>query len=78
MQPVACRDLLVRVQVEPSLTAFLGRARVPGDREGLKTPTIELDQVLLERIDSEDVRDFKIGDVTVRSFGLNDEGISAA
>ena len=57
VQRVVGRHALVRIEVEPALPAVRLRARVPGDARAPGSGRRELDQVLLQRIDAEDVGD---------------------
>jgi hypothetical protein len=73
MQDVIMADLLIGVEVEPALAAFVLGAAVPGDGQGLQPAIRELDQVLLQRIDAEGVFHFKRGELAIRSVGLDQE-----
>src|SRR6476661_7464023 len=55
MQLVVVRDALVRIEMEPALTATILRSRVPRDRERLHAASRQLDQVLLQRRDAKGV-----------------------
>jgi hypothetical protein len=60
VQHVARRDGFFGMEVEPALTALAGGPRVPGDAESLQAPPGERNQVLLERLDAEGVRDLEL------------------
>ena len=64
---VAGLDFLIGIKMKPALAALGFRAGVPGDAQALQTPAWKLDQVLLERVDTEGVLDFIIVRFTVRS-----------
>ena len=55
--------------MEPALTAVLGRAAVPGDRQCLKTAPTEINQVLLQRLDTEGIKHLEFGQGAIRPIG---------
>src|SRR5262245_27991891 len=57
VQRIVMRDLLLRMQVVPALTALSRRPAVPGDAEGLHAAIGELNEVLLQRRPAEGVGD---------------------
>jgi len=52
MQQIRVRNRFIRVQVKPALVG-----NVPGDRQGLQAPVLELDQVLLQRCNAKRIGD---------------------
>ncbi len=64
--------------MEPALAAFLLRARIPGDRQGLQPAAAELHKILLERLDSESEFHFVFVQRAVGSVGADHEGVAAA
>ena len=77
VQRIAGPQRLVRVQVEPTLSALRAGSRVPGDAERLDAAVRELDQVLLQGRRAERVTDLEIGELPVRAVGV-DEVLPAA
>src|SRR4029453_5269238 len=73
MQNVIVLDLLVRVEVKPSLAALLLRTTVHGDRQRLQPTIGKLNQILLERIDAEGVLDLEDAERSIRSVSLDEE-----
>ena len=73
VQDIVVLDLLVRVEMEPALAAFVLRPAVPGKRESLQAAVGKLDEVLLQRIDAERVLDLEGAELAVRAVGLDDE-----
>ena len=65
VEDVVVTDLLVRIKMEPALTARFLRSAVPGDRQGLQSAIGELDQILLEWIDAKRVLDLESGELSV-------------
>ena len=59
VQRVAGANVLIRVQVIPTLATVNFGARVPGELQGLLAAAGRVDQVLLQRCHAEGVRDFK-------------------
>src|SRR5215510_12350853 len=72
MQNIIVLDLLVRIEVEPALSALLLRAGVPGDRERLQPSVREFDEILLQRIDPEGVFHLERGELAVGAVGLDE------
>ena len=73
VQHIAMIDALVRIEVEPALASLRLRPGVPRDAERLQPPVRELDQVLLQRLDAEGVRDAEIGELavgTIRAYEI--------
>src|SRR5690606_12065639 len=56
--PMAHR--IIWVQVEPALPAFVGRAAIPSNRQGLQTTDGKFHQVLLQWINAEGVTDLEL------------------
>src|SRR5262245_24756807 len=73
MQDVIVLDLLVRIEMEPALSALLLRAGVPGDRERLQPSVREFDEILLQRIDPKGVFHLERGELAVSPVGLDEE-----
>src|SRR3954451_14698666 len=73
MQDVVVSDLLIGVEVEPALAAFVLGAAVPSDGERLQPAIRELDQILLQRIDAKGVFHLKRGELAIRSVRLDQE-----
>src|SRR5262249_27110652 len=71
MQNVVVADILVRIEMEPALSAFVFRSVVPGNRQCLQPPVGELDQVLLKRVHAERVFHLIKCELAVRSVGLD-------
>src|SRR5437899_4619594 len=78
MQPVACRQFLVGVEVKPALPALLFWTAVPGDAECLIAAAREGDQVLLQRIDPEGVGDLVLVLRAIWSLDADHELIARA
>src|SRR5690348_8383909 len=78
VQPVASRQFLVGVEVEPALAALLFRAAVPGVAERLIAPPWKGDQVLLQRVDPEGVGDLVVVESAVRPLGVDHELVAPA
>src|SRR5262249_34121616 len=73
MQHVVVLDLLVRMEMEPALSALLLGAGVPGDRERLQPTVWKFDEILLQRLDAEGVFQLERGKLAVRPVGLDEE-----
>jgi hypothetical protein len=73
VQHVVVLDLLVRIEMEPTLATLLLRAGVPGDRQGLQPTVRKFDEILLQRIDAERVFHLKRGELAVRPVSLDEE-----
>src|SRR5262249_12899666 len=73
VQDVVVLDLLIRVEVEPALAALVLRPGVPGERQRLYPSVGKLDEILLQRVDTERVLDFEDGERSIRSVGLYEE-----
>src|SRR6516164_368415 len=73
MQGIVVLDLLIRVEMEPALAALFFRPAVPGDGERLHPAVRELDEILLQRIDTKCVFHFEGGELAVRAVGLDEE-----
>ena len=71
VQDVVVLDLLVRIEMEPALTALALGPAVPGDRQSLQPAIGECDEILLQRVDPERVLDFEGGELSVWSVGLD-------
>ena len=65
MQDVIVFDLLVRIEMEPTLATLLLRTSVPGDRERLQPSVREFDEILLQRIDPEGVFHLERGELAI-------------
>src|SRR5262249_1724113 len=74
---VAVVHALVRVEGIPALAAALLRSRVPGDRQRLEAAAIELDQVLLKRIDAKRVSQLIFAQRAVRALRGDEEAAVA-
>ncbi|MGR9099208.1 MAG: hypothetical protein ACU826_01445 [Gammaproteobacteria bacterium] len=57
--------------MEPASTSLFLRAAVPSDGKGLQAPTVQLDQILLQRENAEGVFDFEFARFSVRSVGTH-------
>ena len=55
MQGIPGFDVLVGLQVEPTLTALFFQARIPHDGKRLQAPGLNLDEILLQRFNAEGV-----------------------
>src|SRR4029434_2239387 len=75
VQNVVVFDLFVRIEVEPTLSAFMLWPTVPGDGKRLQASIGKLNQVLLKRIDAEGKFHLEGRQLAVRSVGL-DEALS--
>ncbi len=73
MQDVVVADRLIGMKVEPALAASRALPRIPRDRQCLKAPTREGDQVLLKGIDAEGVGDLEIRHLSVMPLGVHEE-----
>ncbi len=71
VQDVIGADVFVRVEVKPTLAAFVPWPAVPCDRQCLDSPVGKPDQVLLKRIDAERIFHFEDGEPAVRPVGLH-------
>ena len=71
-------DLLVRIEMEPALTARFLRSAVPGDRQGLQPAIGELDQILLKRVQAKRVFDLENGKLAVRAVSFDQELLALA
>ena len=77
MQLVAVGDPLVGVEMKPALPAVLLGTRVPGNRQRLQPAVRELNEILLQRMDSKGVLNLVIMEFAVRPVGV-DEKFSVA
>jgi hypothetical protein len=68
---VARLQLAIGIEMEPALTACFLRPRVPRDTQRLQPPAGKLDQVLLQRMDTERVLDLEVGELPVRAVGVD-------
>ena len=73
VQDVVVLDLLVRIEMEPALAAFVLGPAVPGDRQRLQPAVGEFDEILLQRVDTERVLDLEGGELAVRPVGLDEK-----
>src|SRR5450631_1020319 len=71
MQHIVVADLLVRIEVKPALTAFVRRPAIPRNRQRLQSAIGKLDEVLLERIDTERILDLEGRNLAVRAIGFD-------
>ena len=71
VQRIGGRDHLVRIEVEPALAALARRADVIGEGQGLFAAIGKADQILLERFETEGIRDFEGRCLSVRPLGLD-------
>src|SRR5262249_19509128 len=71
MQDVVMLDVLVRIEMEPALSAFFLRAAIPRDRERLHAPVWKLDQILLKWIDAEGEFHLEGGQLAIRPVGFD-------
>ena len=72
VERVAWLDVFLGLEVEPALPALRFGSRVPRDGKGLQAAGLELDEVLLERLDTEGVEDGKLGELAVRAQGFHE------
>ncbi len=72
VQDVAVGHPLTGIQVIPALTTLRRRTRVPGHAQRLVAPVRKTNQVLLERVDPEDVRDVEVAQTPIRAVGSDD------
>ena len=56
MQWITRLDVLLGLEVKPTLPPFGCRARIPGERKRLQASRLDLDQILLEGLDPERVK----------------------
>ena len=75
VQDIVVLDLLVRIEMEPALAAFVLWPAVPCNRQRLQPTVGELDEILLQRIDTERVLHLEGGELAVGAIGL-DQGFS--
>ena len=75
MQLVAAFDIVIGVKVIPTLAARFLSSAVPGNRQRLKPPAFQRKEVLLQRINPENVANRKTLGQTVRPLGCNPEPI---
>ena len=61
-------DVIVRVKMKPP--AAVG---VPGDRQTLQPPPADVDQILLERLDTKRVLDLEVGHRAAGAVGIYNE-----
>ncbi len=73
MENIVVADLLVRIEMEPTLAAFALRSAVPGERQRLQPSVGKFDQVLLQRIDAERVLGLEDGELAVMAVSLDQE-----
>jgi hypothetical protein len=73
VQHVVVGHQVVRVQVNPALTALLLRAAVPTDVECLQASARKLDQILLQGINTEGVFDRIVLKLAVGAVGAHHE-----
>ena len=78
VQPVTGRQLLIGVEVEPALTALLLRAAIPRNPERLEAPAGHSNQVLLQRINTERIRDLVIMQRAVGAVRAHHELVARA
>ena len=68
MERIVRSDTLVRIEVEPILVSA-----IPAHGQALEPASWKLDQILLQGIDAEDIVDSEVGQLTVRTFGIDIE-----
>src|SRR5690242_5397806 len=73
VQLIASRDALMRIEMEPALTADRTRPSIPGNSECLEASTAEGDEILLKWCYAESVSDGIIAPHTVGSVSGDDE-----
>lgn len=73
MKLVLVINLLLWIEMEPTLPALALRPRVPCDAERLVAPAGKFDQILLQRLDAERVLDLEIGELAIRPVGADHE-----
>ena len=73
MEHIVVRDRFLRIEVEPALPAFLRRARVPHHVQRLIAAAREGDEVLLERVHAEGVRDLVVVHRAVGAVRVDEE-----
>ena len=78
VQWIARMHILVGIKVEPALTTLVLRPAVPGDAESLHPAVGKGDQVLLQRVDAEDVADLEVAELAIRIVGVDEEFAAAS
>ena len=78
MQRVLVIDYLVGVEVKPALAALRGRARIPGDAEGLQSAARQGQQVLLQRVHAEYVGHLEFRGLAVLAVGVDEKFFTPA
>src|SRR5690606_24199731 len=73
VQRISGAYVLVGIKIEPPRPAFIARPRVPRDRQGLETTAADVEEILLKRLDAEDVRHPELAGRAVRPFGADEE-----
>src|SRR5689334_3584902 len=73
MQPVARLELLIGIEVEPALAALILASAVPCDAERLVPAAGHGDQILLQRVYAEGVRNLIVVQSPVRTVGAHHE-----
>ncbi len=77
VERIARRDLLVRIEMEPAPPSPLGGPAVPGPAQRLQPAAGKLDEVLLQRLDTEGVADRQILDA-LRTLDADGEALALA
>ena len=73
MQNVIVLDLLIGVEMNPALPAFILRPGIPLDRQSLDASVGKFDQILLKLVDAERVFHLKDGQLPVGPIGFDQE-----
>src|ERR1700681_4193408 len=73
VQDIVVLDLLVGIEMKPTLTTLFLWSAVPGNRKGLQAAIREFNEELLQGIDAECVFDLKDSKVAVGTIGFNKE-----
>jgi len=65
--------LVAGIQMKPALASILFRPRVPRDRQSLKPPVGELDEILLKWLDTEGVFDLEVCEPSIWAIGPDEK-----
>ena len=78
MQPIASFQVLVGIEVKPALASLIFRPAVPGDADRLQPAARHRNQILLQWIDAERIRDRIVVQRAVRTVGAGHELVAVA